>query len=241
VLRACDRHRSGLSFWFIVLVYGVVVGQPFATLAATAGAFSVGFGLCQRLTSFTVAPMLLALVGMTISTTIGTLASASPLWHRRGHLRVRGGGGSGARHRGVVDCTAMVIALVIAAAFPADPTFALVRITVTRIIGTMAGAGVATLIFSVLRPSQTILVALIAVMAWGCYASLRVNYARFSMLITGYIALLFAFGVCQSRPWHCIGSLPLRSAAVSRFGAHFLYVAHPPRRGAAISAPPLRS
>ena len=32
----------------IVLVCGLVVGQPFATLAATAGAFSVGFGLCQR-------------------------------------------------------------------------------------------------------------------------------------------------------------------------------------------------
>jgi hypothetical protein len=69
-----------------------------------------------------------------------------------------------------------------------------VRITVTRITGTMAGAGVATIIVSSVRPSQTILVALIAVMAWGCYASLRVNYVLFSMLITGYIALLFAFG-----------------------------------------------
>jgi uncharacterized membrane protein YccC len=55
-----------------------------------------------------------------------------------------------------------------------------VRITVTRITGTMAGAGVATIIVSSVRPSQTILVALIAVMAWGCYASLHVNYALFS-------------------------------------------------------------
>jgi uncharacterized membrane protein YccC len=69
-----------------------------------------------------------------------------------------------------------------------------VRITATRVIGTMAGAGFATIIVSLVRPSQTFLVALIAVMAWGCPASLRVNYALFSMLVTGYIALLFAFG-----------------------------------------------
>jgi hypothetical protein len=32
----------------------------------------------------------------------------------------------------------------------------------------------------------------LGLVAWGCYASLRINYALFSMLITGYIALLFA-------------------------------------------------
>ena len=69
-----------------------------------------------------------------------------------------------------------------------------VRITVTRIIGTMVGAGVATLVVALLRPSPTILVAVIGVTAWGCYACLRVNYALFNMLVTGYIALLFAFG-----------------------------------------------
>jgi hypothetical protein len=53
----------------------LVVGQPFAALVATAGAISVGFGLFQRLSSFTVAPMLPALVGMTIPATIGTLSS----------------------------------------------------------------------------------------------------------------------------------------------------------------------
>ena len=91
-----------------------------------------------------------------------------------------------------------------------------VRITVTRIIGTMVGAGVATLVVALLRPSQTILVAVIAVTAWGCYACLRVNYALFSMLVTGYIALLFAFGGLPEPPWHCIVSSPLRSRAVSR-------------------------
>jgi hypothetical protein len=53
----------------------LAVGQPFAAFVATAGAFSVGFGLFQRLSSFTVAPILPALVGMTIPATIGILSS----------------------------------------------------------------------------------------------------------------------------------------------------------------------
>ena len=116
-----------------------------------------------------------------------------------------------------------------------------VRITVTRIIGTMAGAGVATIIVSLVRPSQTILVAPIAVMAWGCYALLRVNYALFSMLITGYIALLFAFG---GLPEPAVALHRVIATAIGggvALAAHFLYVARPARRGAAISAPPPRS
>jgi hypothetical protein len=324
----------------IILVWGLVLGQPYAALVATAGAFSVGFGLFQRLSSFATAPMLLALVGMTISATVGTLASATPLseavaaaiWA----FGVAAGVGLGTAVWWIV--LQWSIALVIAAAFPADPTFALlrgvlvalggtlqfviasslwalvcwqcdvpaprnandrplslgsvrltlretlepgtarfryavalsvtvgltaatyqvvkfsngywiamtilialrselrdtVRITLTRIIGTMAGAGVATLIVALLRPSQTILMAPIAVMAWGCYALLRVNYALFSMFTTGYIALLFAFG-----------GLPEPVAALHRviataiggsvaLAAHFLYVARPPRRPAVV-------
>jgi hypothetical protein len=36
----------------IILVCGRVFDQPYAALVATAGAFSVGFGLFQRLSSF---------------------------------------------------------------------------------------------------------------------------------------------------------------------------------------------
>ena len=113
----------------IILVCGLVVGQPFAALVATAGAFSVGFGLFQRLSSFAFAPMLLALVGMTISATVGTLASASPLsegiaaaiWA----FGVAAAVGLGTAVWWIV--LQWSIALVIAAAFPADPTFALLR------------------------------------------------------------------------------------------------------------------
>ena len=104
----------------------------------------------------------------------------------------------------------------------------------TRIIGTMAGAGLATLIVALLRPSQTILVALIAVMAWGCYALLRVNYALFSMLITGYIALLFAFG---GLPEPAVALHRVIATAIGgsvALAAHFLYVARPPRRGPSV-------
>jgi hypothetical protein len=331
----------------IILAWGLLVGQSYAALAAAAGAFSVGFGLFQRLSSFAVAPMLLALVGMTISATVGTLASATPLsegiaaaiWA----FGVAAAVGLGTAVWWIV--LQWSIALVIAAAFPANPTFALlrgvlvalggalqlaiasslwalvcwqcdvpaprnaidrplslgsvrlafretlepgtarfryavalavtvglaaatypivkfskgywiamtilivlrselrdtVRITLTRIIGTVVGAGVATLLVALLRPSQTILVALIAVLGWGCYALLRVNYALFSMFITGYIALLFAFG-----------GLPEPVAALHRviataiggsvaLAAHFLYVARPPRRAAAAKAPKSRS
>jgi hypothetical protein len=331
----------------VALVWGLVVGQPFAALIATAGAFSVGFGLFQRLSSSATAPMLLALIGMTISATIGTMASAFPfsegmaaaIWAFGVAVAV----GLGTAVWWIV--LQWSIALVIAAAFPADPTFALlrgglvalggtlqlliawglwalvcwqcdvpaprnttdrplsaesvrvslcetlepgtarfryavalvitvglaaaasrivnfsngywiamtilitlrselrdtVRFTLTRIIGTTAGAGFATLIVALLRPSQTVLVTLIAVMAWGCYALFRVNYALFSLSITGYIVLLFAFG-----------GLPEAAVALHRviataiggsvaLAAHFLYVARPPRRAIAVKAPQSRS
>jgi hypothetical protein len=107
----------------------LAINQPYAALVATAGAFSVGFGLFQRLSSIAIAPMFLALAGMTISAAIGTLASASPLsegvaaaiWAFAVAVAARLG-------------TAMwwivlqwSIALVIAAAFPAEPLLALLR------------------------------------------------------------------------------------------------------------------
>ena len=123
----------------IILVWGLVNGQPYAALAATAGAFSVGFGLFQRLSSFATAPMLLALVGMTISATVGTLASASPLsegiaaaiWA----LGVAASAGLGTAVWWIV--LQWSIALVIAAAFPADPTFALLRGVLVALGGTL--------------------------------------------------------------------------------------------------------
>lgn len=321
----------------IILACGSIIGQPFVALVATAGAFSVGFGLFQRLSSIAIAPMLLALVGMTISAAIGTLASASPLsegiaaaiWAFVVAVAVR---------LGIAIWWIVLqwsIALVIAAAFPAEPLLALlrgllvaiggalqlvmaaslwalicwrcgypapapanerplsletvrsalretmepgtvpfryaaalavtvglaaasyralpmtngywlamtilitlrfelrdtVRITVTRIIGTICGAGLATLIVALLRPPSITLVLLIAATAWGCYALFRVNYALFSLFITTYIALLFAFGGLPEPAVALYRVIATTIGGGIALAAHFLYVARPRAAG----------
>ena len=123
----------------IILVCGRIFDQPYAALVATAGAFSVGFGLFQRLSSFAIVPMLLALLGMMVSATVGTLASATPLsegitaaiWA----FGVAAAAGLGTAVWWIV--LQWSIALVIAAAFPADPAFALLRGMLVALGGTL--------------------------------------------------------------------------------------------------------
>jgi uncharacterized membrane protein YccC len=62
-----------------------------------------------------------------------------------------------------------------------------------RLLGTLCGVGLLTLLMALLRPSIPVLVGLIAATAWACYAFLPVNYAILSMAITMYVVLLFAF------------------------------------------------
>jgi uncharacterized membrane protein YccC len=61
-----------------------------------------------------------------------------------------------------------------------------------RLVGTLFGAGLLTLLMALLRPAVPVLVGLIAGAAWICYAFLRVNYAILSLAITIYVVLLFA-------------------------------------------------
>jgi uncharacterized membrane protein YccC len=61
-----------------------------------------------------------------------------------------------------------------------------------RLVGTLCGAGLLTLLMALLRPVVPVLVGLIAATAWTCYAFLRVNYAILSLAITMYVVLLFA-------------------------------------------------
>jgi Fusaric acid resistance protein-like len=319
----------------IILASGLVVGRPYVALVATAGAFSVGFGLFQRLSSIAIVPMLLALVGMTISATIGTLASASPLSEGIAAVIWAFAVAVAARLGTAVWWIVLQwsIALVIAAAFPAEPLLALlrgtlvalggglqlvlacalwtlacwqcdypappenqrplsleavrsalretlapgtapfryaaalavtvglaaasyralpmtngywiamtilitlrselrdtVRISVTRIIGTICGAGLATLIVALLRPPSITLVVLIAATAWGCYALFRVNYALFSLFITAYIALLFAFGGLPEPAVALYRVIATTIGGGIALAAHFLYVARPAPR-----------
>ena len=61
---------------------------------------------------------------------------------------------------------------------------------VQRILGTIGGAGVATLIAALLRPSEAFTAALCVGLAFGCYSLLRVNYLAYSLCITAYIAFM---------------------------------------------------
>ena len=61
---------------------------------------------------------------------------------------------------------------------------------VQRILGTLGGAGVATLAAAYLRPSEPLTAFLITASAFGAYALLRVNYLAYSICITAYIAFM---------------------------------------------------
>ena len=65
---------------------------------------------------------------------------------------------------------------------------------IARMLGTVAGAGIALGIAKLLPFPAWVLPTLVVVSAWGCYALQAVNYAVFSAFITLYIVFLFRFG-----------------------------------------------
>jgi hypothetical protein len=65
---------------------------------------------------------------------------------------------------------------------------------IARMVGTVAGAGVALLMAWLLPFPAWMIPVLVIVSAWACYALQAVNYAVFSLFITLYIVFLFRFG-----------------------------------------------
>jgi uncharacterized membrane protein YccC len=65
---------------------------------------------------------------------------------------------------------------------------------IARMLGTVAGAGIALLLARFLPFPPWVLPTLVLVGAWGCYALQAVNYAAFSVFVTLYIVFLFRFG-----------------------------------------------
>jgi hypothetical protein len=61
-----------------------------------------------------------------------------------------------------------------------------------RILGTLAGAVVATVIASLLRPQPWILVTLVLIFVWACYMVIFVNYALFAICLTTYVVFVLA-------------------------------------------------
>ncbi len=65
---------------------------------------------------------------------------------------------------------------------------------IARMLGTVAGAGIALLLARLLPLPTWVLPTLVVMSAFGCYALQAVNYAVFSVFITLYIVFLFRFG-----------------------------------------------
>lgn len=61
---------------------------------------------------------------------------------------------------------------------------------IARIAGTIVGAAVATLIVRELAPGPSTLAALVVTFVWSCYAVFRVNYAIFTIFVTGYVVFI---------------------------------------------------
>ena len=67
-----------------------------------------------------------------------------------------------------------------------------------RVGGTLLGAAIATAIVQVWSPPPIALMLLILVLVWACYAVFRVNYALFTVCLTGYlVCLLMLSGVAE--------------------------------------------
>ena len=283
----------------MILMAGLGAGQPGVALAAAGGAFSVGFGGFQRLSRWRLTPMVLAAVGMAISTAVGTVASNLPLVEAvvvglsAMVLGLGTGLGTGAwwvmlqgsvflilagsipgdlteglsralfvLGGGVIQCACVLglralapgkfnhlvppnavdppanwpewRAAIARVASPSGPAFGYAillglaaaaavyltrkidlpngywapmtvilvlrrgaRETLTRgalrMIGTLTGAGLATLAMVWLKPSQDVLVVLASVVAWAAYSVQWVNYGTFSTCVTAFVVFLFAF------------------------------------------------
>jgi uncharacterized membrane protein YccC len=67
-----------------------------------------------------------------------------------------------------------------------------------RVGGTILGAAIATVIVHALAPSPGMLTLLVLVFVWGCYALFRINYAVFTVCLTGYVVfILMLSGVAE--------------------------------------------
>ena len=67
-----------------------------------------------------------------------------------------------------------------------------------RVAGTLLGAAIATAIVQVWVPPPAALVCLVLILVWACYALFLVNYALFTVCLTGFIVfLLMLSGVAE--------------------------------------------
>lgn len=270
------------------LIIGIGTGHATQGMMATAGAFSVGFGSFQELRHSRLAPMLVAAIGMCISSWIGTLAGLSSiatilvsaiwgllygsvwtlspgtawtalqcliwlvistafprsglqaltrgsfvlaggllqvsfvlaLWRIQGKVTPVAGGSTPEESRIVSHAmnadwgrrlqairAAIILAIASAAyrylllpiGYWIPMTAAIVtkpelRQTfqrgIARVLGTVAGAALATLIATGLKPLPWILAGLVVIFAAASYTLIYVNYAAFAVCVTAYVVFI---------------------------------------------------
>jgi hypothetical protein len=92
---------------------------------------------------------------------------------------------------------------------------------VARGLGTLIGAGLATLVAAVLRPGPYLTASLVVLFAWGAYATRRVHYAALTTSITACIVFLLAlFGLPEpANAVHRIVATLLGGATALTFAA----------------------
>jgi uncharacterized membrane protein YccC len=274
------------------LAVGIAFGQPAGGMVAAGGALSVGFGAFQQLSSLRALPMILAAIGMAISTLVGSVLGAHSLpfalllglwagfcglattlgagawWTvlqwviamlvagsrpgtllagaERAILVLAGGGlqvlivgavrslhllpeaasqplpraplrtagrllrrhlswrAPTGRYAVVLACSVGGLDLIsreldLPNGYWAPMTLLILlkpafrdtlKRGVQRILGTLGGAGAATLAAAYLRPAEALTAALVTASAFGAYTLLRVNYLAYSVCITAYIAFM---------------------------------------------------
>lgn len=126
------------------LFAGILAGHPGGGLIAGGGAFTVGFGANQRIADSRLIPMIVAVIAISITTLIGTVAGHNDYW-----LVLAAGllafvyGMLTARHAGLSWVGQQAsIALLVASAFPTGPTPAFTR------AGLLAAGGVIQILFT---------------------------------------------------------------------------------------------
>jgi uncharacterized membrane protein YccC len=71
--------------------------------------------------------------------------------------------------------------------------------TIARLLGTMCGAVAVSFCLAHLHPTQLILACFTILFAWLAYGLINVNYALFSMAVTGYIVFLLSLNEIPGR------------------------------------------
>lgn len=108
-----------------------------------------------------------------------------------------------------------------------------------RVVGTLAGAAVSTMIVVALHPRGEVLAVLTLAFLFGSYLLINVNYGAFSVVLTGYICFLLA--IVHDPPREVLEHRLVATTigAALAVGVHLLFIGA--RRMLGITAPSVRT